>query len=427
MQSMMLKFRTQVQWDEKLPTREDQARSARYYCEQCAQPWDDAARWKAVEHGEWRASVPFNGIAGFWISELYSPWKQLSEIVLDYLSKKDNAEDLKTFISTSLAENWVEKGEAPEWETLLTRREGYGAGTVPAGGLFLTAGCDVQRDRLEVEVVAWGRNRESWSVDYRILDGKTSDPEVWKKLEALRSQTFPTSTGVEFPISRLFVDSGDGTTTNDVYGWVRTQPATQAMAIKGTEKGILPVGQPSPVDVTVNGQKIKKGLKIRTINVAFFKAELYADLKKRPPTEDERGQGWTCPPGYCHFPAGANYGDEHFKQLCAEQLVSHVNRRTRRSKTEWQQTRARNEALDCRVYARAAAWDLGLDRMQEKHWRNLESQAGVKTVRRPEAPLRDAPREAPRTESQPISRQPARIPARESSWLGGRTRGWLQR
>ncbi len=124
MQSLMLKFQTQVRWDSTLPTREEQARSAKYYCEACDVAWDDAARWKAVELGEWHANAAFNGIAGFWISELYSPWKQLSEIVLDYLSKKDNIEDLKTFINTSLAENWVEKDEAPEWETLLAKREG---------------------------------------------------------------------------------------------------------------------------------------------------------------------------------------------------------------------------------------------------------------------------------------------------------------
>ena len=68
----MLKFRTQVRWDESLATREEQAKSARYYCEACNEPWDDAKRWSAVEKGQWKAHAPFNGIAGFWISELYS-------------------------------------------------------------------------------------------------------------------------------------------------------------------------------------------------------------------------------------------------------------------------------------------------------------------------------------------------------------------
>ena len=217
----------------------------------------------------------------------------------------------------------------------------------------------------------------------------------------------------------MFVDSGDGTTTNDVYNWVRMQPATQVFAIKGTDKGYLQVSQPSPVDVTVSGHKIKGGLKIRTINVAVFKAELYADLKKRPPTEEERAQGWTYPPGYCHFPTGQNYGDEHFKQLCAEQLVNHINRRTHRAKTEWQQTRARNEVLDCRIYARAAAWDRGLDRMQGKHWAFFEEQLGVSPVRQQTAPV------APPQEKNVPGLDLNRI--RNQSFLGDRTRGWLDR
>ncbi len=310
---------------------------------------------------------------------------------------------------------------------LLNRRDKYIPGQVPDGGLFLTSGVDVQRDRLEVEVVAWGRGRESWSVDYQILEGKTSEPGVWKQLEELRARTYPTSTGVEIPISRMFVDSGDGTTTNDVYLWVRSQSSGQVHAIKGTDKGTLPVSQPSPVEVTAGGRKIKHGIKIRTIVVSFFKSEFYADLKKRAPTEEERAQGWAYPPGFCHFPDGKNYGDEHFKQICAEQLVSHPNKRTGRTKTEWMQTRPRNEALDCRVYARAAAWDLGLDRMQEKHWAALEQQMGVRRqpapAQRPlEAKAPDEPPKPPATPAPALHRE-----SRGTSWLGNRGKNWLRR
>lgn len=411
LQSMMGKFWTQVRWDSTLPTREEQAESAHYHCEECNAPWTEAQRQLAVEHGEWRASKPYNGIAGFWISELYSPWKHLSDVVLDYLRQKDKPDELRAFINTSLAENWVEKGEAPEWETLSARREPYDPGTVPQGGLLLTVGVDVQRDRVELETVAYGRNRESWSVDYQIIPGRISDPDVRAALEAYRASTFTHESGAELPISRMFIDSGDGTTTNDVYEWVRTQPVGQVVAIKGSDKGLLPVGQPSPVDVTAGGKKIKAGLKIRMVNVSFFKAEFYADLKKRAPTEEEMAQGYGYPPGYCHFPSGGNYGDEHYKQLCAEQLVSHRNRKTGRTKTEWQQMRPRNEALDCRVYARAAAWDLGLDRMQDKHFRAYEAQLEA---------LKPKPQDAEQT--------PAPRPVRhESKWLGGRERGWLRR
>jgi phage terminase large subunit GpA-like protein len=413
-QSMMLKFYKQVVWDASLPTREEQAKSARYCCEHCEAHWDDAQRWQAVEKGEWRASRPFNGIAGFWISELYSPWKTLSEIVLDFLSKKDNAADLQTFVNTSLAENWEEKGEAPEWETLLARREDYLPGTVPAGALFLTAGVDVQRDRLECEVVAWGRGKESWSVEYQIFEGKTSESEVWQKLAAYRSKTFTAPSGAEMPIARMFVDSGDGTTTNDVYNWVRSQPSSQVQAIKGRDRATIPVSQPSPVDVTVSGHKIKAGLKIKIIDTSFFKSEFYAFLRLRRPTDEETAAGFKHPPGYCHFPAGTNYGDEHFKQLCSEQLLDHRNRRTGRTKKEWQQTRARNEALDCRIYARAAAWDKGLDRMQGKHIEAFEAQLKIANVKQQE---QSAPAIMPGLD---ISRD-------RNSYFGPRTSNWFNR
>jgi phage terminase large subunit GpA-like protein len=76
------------------------------------------------------------------------------------------------------------------------------------------------------------------------------------------------------------------------------------------------------------------------------------------------------PPGYCHFP---HYGEEYFKQITAEQLVTKIVKGYRRH--EWQKMRDRNEALDCRVYARAAAARVGIDRFQERHWVEWERRA----------------------------------------------------
>jgi phage terminase large subunit GpA-like protein len=364
---------SQVRWDSGLPSRKKQSESAVYVCAHCKAEWNDGARWKAVQAGRYKANAPFNGVAGFRISALASLKKRLSQLVLQYLKQKDDPEQLKTFINTVLAETWVEKGEAPEWEVLLSRREKYTPGTVPAGGLLLTAGVDVQRDRIEVEIVAWGRNRESWSVEYRILEGRTSEAEVWEKLAEMVGEAFPHERGGRLPISRMFVDSGDGTTNNDVYLWVRSQPEDRVTAIKGDDRAGLfgvPVSQPSSVDATVNGRKV--GLKLKRVAVSFFKGELYARLRLRPPTKEEQAKGAGYPPGYCHFPDGKSYGDEHFKQLTAEQLVTR-KLKTGRTKQEWRKD-GRNEALDCRNYARAAAWDCGVDQAQEVHWDALERQ-----------------------------------------------------
>ena len=115
---------------------------------------------------------------------------------------------LQVFINTVLGETWTLLGEAPDWQRLYDRREACKIGTVPRGGLFLTAGADVQKDRIEVEVVAWGRGKESWSVDYRVFEGDTSRTAVWEKLTALLSETYPAASGIELPIVQLAVDSG---------------------------------------------------------------------------------------------------------------------------------------------------------------------------------------------------------------------------
>lgn len=389
-QSMMSRFFTNVRWNSELPTREEQALTARYHCENkdCEIPWNDAQRWSAVDAGEWRAHAPFTGVAGFWISELYSPWKRLSEIVLDFLVKKDDRAEYQTFWNTSLAENWTEPGEQLEWRTLVDRREEYEIGTIPAGGLLLAAGVDVQREdggRLELEVLAVGRNRETWSVDYQIFHGNPAEPAVWAKLEAYSRQTFRHASGVDLAIQRMFVDSGDGTTTRDVYEWVAKQPRPAVWAIKGDGRNDQPVSMPKTAEQKVNGRVAKYGVLFKSINVNYFKAGFYADLRKRPPTEEERAAGLAYPQGYCHFPVDITYGDEHFRQICSEQLQTNRDRRGR-AKMEWTQLRPRNEALDCRVYALAAAWDLGVHRLQERHWKELERRTSAAPEQAPVAP-----------------------------------------
>ncbi len=125
-------------------------KDARYECSnsECLARWTDVERWAACEKAEWRASKPFAGIAGFWISHLYSPWKKLSTIAKHFIKVKDDRERLKVFINTVLAEQWEEAGETPDAEKLYARREHYAFGddeeaVVPQRGLFLTTAVDV--------------------------------------------------------------------------------------------------------------------------------------------------------------------------------------------------------------------------------------------------------------------------------------------
>ena len=73
--------------------------------------------------------------------------------------------------------------------------------------------------------------------------------------------------------------------------------------------------------------------------------------------------------------------------------------------------RPRNEALDCRVYARAAVWLAGADRWSNLKWRDLEIQLGLEepATARVEAPIVAVQR--PMVTEQPIAAQQALEPA----------------
>lgn len=375
-------WRTQVRWDSSLP-RNKQAESARYHCAGCDAAWNDVERWDASNRGRFRATAPFNGIAGFRVSGLCRIGGILADMVDEWLRASRNQEALKTFINEQLAELWAQPGEALEWRRLVERREVYSAGTVPAGGLLLTAGVDVQRadgGRLECEIVAWGENRETWSVDYRILYGDPSEPEVWKKLEKLLHETFPCEGGGELGIDRMFVDSGDGTTTAAVYDWVQKQPRQRVYAIKGYRQAEQPVSGPKAVEIKRNGRANKYGPIFRVVGVDFFKGILYADLKKAAPTPDELAAGAGFPAGFCHFPLDTAYGDEHFKEVCSEQLVTRRDRKGREI-TEYQQIRPNNHALDVRIYAMAAGWDSGVHKKKASDWAYLRKELAVSAAR----------------------------------------------
>ena len=128
-----------------------------------------------LERGEWRATAvsaePHS--IGFHSSALYSPlgWKSWQQIAREWLAAQGSEAMLRVARNTLLGETWVESGEAPEWQRLAERRESYAGVQIPVGGLFLTAGVDVQKDRIEVDVWSWGRGLESWLVDHIVIAG----------------------------------------------------------------------------------------------------------------------------------------------------------------------------------------------------------------------------------------------------------------
>jgi phage terminase large subunit GpA-like protein len=364
----ILKF-AQLRWPKGDP------QSAVYVCEHCGQAIRNHQKQSMLAGGEWRAGAKGDGrTAGFHISSLYSPvgWFSWGDAAKQFEQAQKNPALLQVFVNTVLGETWTLLGEAPEWQKLYDRREDYKVGLVPRGGLFLTAGADVQKDRIEVEIAAWGRGKESWSVDYRVFEGDTSRAAVWEKLTGLLNESFTTESGLELPIMQLAVDSGFATI--EVYQWARRQGG-RVLVIKGDSRTPSLIGSASPVEVGPMGAKLKRGVRVWPVNSGMAKEELYRWLRQDRPTDEDVAKGIPFPSGYCHFP---RYSEEYFKQITAEQLVTKIVKGYRRH--EWQKMRERNEALDCRVYARAAAGRVGIDRFQEKHWTDLERRVGAPPV-----------------------------------------------
>ena len=314
-------------------------------------------------------------------------------------------EAMKTFVNTSLGESWMESGEAPDWRRLYDRRERWPAGTVPEGGLILTAGADVQKDRIEVDVWAWGRGLESWLVDHVVIDGGPESAAAWSALAALLGRTWPHALGAELQIARLAVDTGYEAPA--VYAWARAQGFAQVAPVKGVEgfNRASPVSGPTYVDATDGGKRLRRGARLWTVAVSTFKAETYRFLRLERPTDEEIAGGARMPPGTIHLPDWVE--SEWLKQFVAEQLVT-VKTKRGFARLEWQKLRERNEALDARVYARAAAWIAGLDRWSDERWAEAEREVSVET--RPAAAVATG----------------GAIGARGSpdGWLG-RRRGWL--
>jgi len=332
-----------VQWD-KDADGQALPETARYVCQAydtetgevtCGQPWSDGQRIAAIRQGQWVAKRPFRGHASYHLSELYSCFREMRDIVQSFLEKKA-ANDLQTFVNVSLAETWEERGEATDPTGLMARAERFAA-PVPAGGLVLTAGIDMQEDRLEVETVAWGLGEESWSVSYDVLWGDPLHGDVWEALDDHLASTWLHQSGAHLPISAACLDTGGSAgMTQAAYEYARTRSGRRLFAIKGVgEWGRPIVSSPSRKS---SGQRARK-VDLFTIGTNDAKVVVMRRLGVEQPG-----------PGYCHFPV--ERGPDYFEGLTAEQLITRYQRGF--PVREWHKRRPRNEPFDCRVYALAA-------------------------------------------------------------------------
>lgn len=268
----------------------------------------------------------------FHIWTAYSPFTEWKRMLQDWFKAKDDIGKLKSFVNTTLGEVWEDAGERLESHEIYRRREVYPA-EVPQGGLVLVAAVDVQDDRLEVLVQAFGIGHECWSIDYQIMFGDLAKSDIWQELDQYLQSEFTHESGVIMRIACTAVDSG-GHFTQQVYDFVRHKRSRRIFAIKGK------AGQGRPLvsrPTTSNKGKIP----LYTVGVDTAKEMVVSCLQIL-----ETGSG------YYHFPLNNKFDEEFFKQLTAEERrIKYIQGRP---VPEWHSLRKRNEAFDLSVYCLAA-------------------------------------------------------------------------
>lgn len=329
---------SQVQWDEGQPE------TARYVCAGCEARLDDAQRIEMVKRGRWVATAPFKGKAGFHLNGIASLFRhkrgfvsRLHQMAADFLdAKKKGKTAMRTWVNTFLAETFGEDREKVDMKGLIHLRESYSK--LPVGALVITAGVDVQADRFEVTLYAWGEQEECWGVCHRVIPGRYDMPQPWESLDYLLAESFEREDGIQLRVARVAIDSS--AFTDHVYKETKKRFARGVIAVKGSSSSGQPVlGQPS----RANKHKAVK----YQVGTDTAKGIIMDRLRLAEPG-----------PGYFHFTdhQAAGFNEEFFAQLTAEEME--IKKTRGFISRVWVKTRPRNEALDTAVYALAALYQL---------------------------------------------------------------------
>ena len=362
-----------IKWH-KSPDGRAMPETAHYVCRHCGAAIDEHHKTDMLANGCWIAEAPgakFGTVAGFHLNKLYSPtgWRSWRWMVAAWgdAMEADRAGDstkLKSFINTSLAETFEEQGDRADEHALRRRAEPYPLRQVPHGGLVVTAGIDTQGDRLEAYAWAWGRGEESWLVDHQVIYGDPSLPETesgspWAALTEWRRLALTHASGAPIHITATAVDSG-GHHTDQVYRYARRHAGDHVLAVKGSSMpGRAIIGKPTQIEFNHHGKKIRNGGQLWLVGTDTAKGLLYARLQMA-----------AVGPGYVH--TSDKLPSYVWEQITAERVVTRFFKGHPRR--EWiKPAGRRNEALDCAVYAMAAAWHIGVPRHTAAHWQRYEA------------------------------------------------------
>jgi phage terminase large subunit GpA-like protein len=382
-----------LRWN-KRPDNPRRILHAWYVCRECGAEIEESHKTVMLARGRWIAEAPDAPYPSYHINALYSPiglgltW---AELAAEWIEAQDDPAKLMRFVNTRLGETWADRSRDVKPNALEARAEPYGLRTIPHGCLVLTAGCDVQDDRIEVQVLGHGEHDQTWVIDYHVLRGNPADAETWEALAEYLSAEFINSHGKRMRIEATAIDSG-GHHTHAAYVFVRSGRVRRAIAVKGANTPGRPIlGRPSQQDVTWRGRTAKKGVLLYPVGTDTAKHLIYArlngDIDKDPASRK------------VHFSHELEFW--YYDQLVAETFNPRRNR--------WEIKKGkRNEALDTFVYALAAAHhpELYVHKWRQADWARRRA-ALEPTPSETAAPAQDG-KEAASTQDQAPPR--ARLP-----------------
>lgn len=278
-----------------------------------------------------------NGIRSFFVNGFTSPWITWSRIMREWLEAKGDPEREKVIMNTVFGESYKQKGAFEDEQIFLRRRESYGA-ELPNGVLLLTAAIDTQDNRLEYEVVGWGKEEECWGIRKGIVLGAPNQARTWKEIDNILDKTYHFADGKGLKVVRTFIDSG-GHYTSDVYNYCQKNFHKQRFAIKGRGGPGIPL-----IYKIAKANNAKAPLIL--LGVDDGKQQIMDRLSIDSPG-----------PLYFHFPqdegikelSDRGYDDLYFKGIISEHKK--VYKRNGVLREVWETTKnVRNEPLDLRNY-----------------------------------------------------------------------------
>lgn len=254
-----------VRWDKGQDGSGD-PQTARMECPVCGGVIRDGgpAPYALLSRGEWQlvSGDPSCGHVGFHLPSLYSPWMSLSGIVGEWLaaSKARDIDRLRTFIQDRLAEPWDER--PPSWHQRESERSADRFEDEPdhTSIRYLTAGVDVQRDRVEISVWGFGANMESWAVEHTVFTGDPLSVALWSHVKEYLLAPVEIRDGRKGIIYAACVDSGDGYSTETVYRFCAPLEKRRIVAIKGVGGDRIPLVSPPSRTATLRSPLDRKSV-----------------------------------------------------------------------------------------------------------------------------------------------------------------------